>query len=65
MNVQEIREIAKKHAVKTGKLRKGQMIQAIQLAEGNTPCFGTDKEKSCDQTQCLWLTDCIVESQKR
>lgn len=62
MNLQEIRKIAKKHDIKSGKLRKRELIQAVQTAEGNIPCYGTDADGSCDQTACLWREDCAKDS---
>lgn len=37
---------------------KAELIQEIQAAEGNFPCFGT-AEDFCDQYECLWREDCL------
>ncbi len=58
MKVQEIKEIAGKLGLKTGKLNKGGLIRSIQTAEGNIPCFGTGKAAVCGQSTCLWREDC-------
>jgi CMP-N-acetylneuraminic acid synthetase len=57
MNVREIREKAKALKVKNyGKLTKEQLIRAVQVAEGNSDCFG--KIENCGQSDCCWLEDC-------
>jgi hypothetical protein len=58
MKLEEIKEIAKQHNIKTGKLKKAELIRAIQLAEENTPCFETDQAAECAQDECLWRSDC-------
>jgi len=58
MKIEEIRGIAKQRDVKTGKMKKGEIIRAIQEAEGNPMCFATAKAVECGQTNCLWLEDC-------
>lgn len=59
MKLEEIKEIAKKHDIKAGKLKKAELVRTIQLAEGNTVCFETGQAAECGQTECLWRTDCI------
>ena len=58
MNLQEIKAIAKDRGVKSGSLKKADLIQAIQAAEGNEQCFGIGKADSCGQNECLWKGDC-------
>jgi len=60
MRVVEIREIAKKNGIKTAKLKKAELVRAIQEYEGNNACFQTGIT-SCDQLGCCWRSDCIVE----
>jgi hypothetical protein len=57
MTMQEVREIAKKLSIKTGGMKKTDLIRAIQSEEGNTPCFKTEVN-DCDQTDCSWRGDC-------
>lgn len=59
MTVTEIRKIARTLGIKTGKLRKGELIQAIQNEEQNFPCFGTALNGECDQGACSWREDCL------
>lgn len=58
MKVDEIREIAKQHGIKTGKMKKAELIRAIQEAEQNDACFGSGKVENCGQNICLWREDC-------
>lgn len=58
MKLEEIKTIAKQHNIKAGKLKKADIIRAIQLAEGNEICFETGKSSECDQADCLWKSDC-------
>ena len=59
MRVVEIKEIAKKNGIKTGKLKKAELVRAIQEHEGNNACFQT-AAAACDQLGCCWRSDCIV-----
>lgn len=58
MNMQEIKALAKKRGVKSGTLKKVELVQALQISEGNVPCFGTGKSADCGQSECLWKADC-------
>lgn len=58
MKVTEIKERAKKLGINPGKLKKADLILAIQKAENNPPCFGTGTE-ACPQLTCCWRQDCI------
>ncbi|MDD2271264.1 MAG: SAP domain-containing protein [Desulfuromonadaceae bacterium] len=59
MKLEEIKEIAKQHDIKVGKLKKAELIRAIQSAEGNEVCFESDKAAECGQDECLWRVDCV------
>ena len=59
MKLDEIKEIAKQHNIKVGKLKKTELVRAIQLAEGNEACFDSGKASECGQDECLWRVDCI------
>lgn len=59
MKLEEIKEIARQHDIKVGKLKKGELVRAIQSAEGNEACFGTARVLVCGQYQCLWRSDCL------
>ncbi|MCF7822505.1 MAG: Rho termination factor N-terminal domain-containing protein [Mariprofundaceae bacterium] len=60
MLLSEIRLRAKEMNLKnTAKLRKGDLIRAIQSAEGNLPCFDEPWNSGCRQYDCVWKDDCI------
>ncbi len=56
MLLKDIKQIARDNGVKAGKLKKADLIQEIQKAEGNNACF---KEiDGCPEEGCLWYSDC-------
>jgi hypothetical protein len=58
MKLPEIRKKAKALGVEAGKMKKGELIRAIQKAEGNTACF-EHGDASCPYLDCCWREDCI------
>lgn len=58
MKLDEIKEIAKRHAIKTGKMKKAELVRAIQQAEGNDVCYETGTVDHCGQDDCIWRGDC-------
>lgn len=58
MKLEEIKEIAKQHDIKVGKLKKAELVRVIQSAEWNDPCFETGRASECGQAECLWRADC-------
>ena len=58
MKLEEIKEIAKRYDIKVGKLKKAELVKAIQQAEGNEVCFASGQVSSCGQESCLWREDC-------
>jgi hypothetical protein len=60
MILKQIKEIAKEKGIKTGNMKKENIIRSIQRAEGNFDCFGTASSGYCDQTNCLWRNDCLA-----
>lgn len=59
MKMPEIRSKAQRLGIKPGKMNKSDLIRAIQMQEGNTPCFGTTMSP-CDQEACCWRADCLA-----
>ena len=59
MNLKDIKGIAQKQGVKAGKMKKDEIIRAIQRAEGNFDCFGTAVSSHCSQSDCPWMEDCL------
>jgi len=58
MKMEEIKAIARKHHIKSGKATKSNLVRLIQQAEGNSPCFDSNSSKECGQNSCLWREDC-------
>jgi len=58
MNWIEMKRYARQKGVNPGKMKKIDLIRAIQAAEGNPTCFGTDRKHHCPETNCLWEKDC-------
>lgn len=59
MKLEEIKGIAKQHDIKVGKMKKAELVRAIQSAEGNEICFETGRAAACGQADCLWRADCV------
>ena len=59
MNFNEIRKMAKEMDVNTFRLKKSAIVRAIQRAENNIECFGTQRVEYCNEKACLWRNDCI------
>lgn len=58
MNLKEVKEIAADRGVKAGKMKKGELIRFMQETEGNPACFETERNLSCNESNCLWKEDC-------
>lgn len=58
MKMTEVREKAAKLGLKSGKMKKVDLIRAIQNKEGYSPCFQTGLD-SCDQHDCCWRSACL------
>ncbi|HDD35341.1 MAG TPA: SAP domain-containing protein [Candidatus Desulfofervidus auxilii] len=65
MTIKEVKAIAKRMGLKIGKLKKVELIRNIQKAEGNIPCFGTERVNECGEINCLWREDCLKENKKK
>ena len=60
MNMNEIREKAKELGILASKMKKTDLIRAIQDKEGNFPCFETAKDY-CNQLACAWRNACLPQ----
>ncbi|SHJ49812.1 hypothetical protein SAMN02745165_02505 [Malonomonas rubra DSM 5091] len=58
MNMAQVKDVAKDRGVKPGRMKKEDLIRAIQLQEGNPQCFNTNFSAECGQEDCLWRGDC-------
>ena len=59
MKINDIKKIASQYKINVGKGKKSELVRAIQKAEGNLPCFETDRAADCSQHNCLWREDCV------
>jgi len=59
MNFNEIRKMAMDMDINTHRMKKPDLIHAIQRAENNIECFGTPRADYCHEEICLWRSDCI------
>ncbi len=59
MDFNQVRKIAIGMGINTHRLKKVDIIQAIQRAEHNIPCFGAPRIDSCHELNCMWRKDCI------
>ena len=58
MDMATIKEKAKQLGIQVGKMKKVDLIRAIQHKEGNFPCFETAKDY-CNQISCAWRKGCL------
>lgn len=54
----EIRMKAQVLGLNPGNMKKPELIHAIQVAEGYTPCFGRSNGH-CPHTDCCFMQDCL------
>lgn len=64
MNLASVRHIARSKGVAPERRCKRELIQAIQIAEGNQPCFGQAPGGFCRQLECHWHEDCRRHSRR-
>lgn len=62
--MQVIREIAKTRGVLPVKLGKIELVRTLQGEEVNFDCFARAYTGYCDQSDCLWLKDCLSLSKR-
>jgi hypothetical protein len=58
MTMPEIKTKAKGLGLVPGKMKKTELIRAIQVTEGCTPCFG-QSDGHCPYTDCCFMQDCF------
>jgi hypothetical protein len=58
MKVPKIKAKARKLGVTPGKMKKTELIHAIQTAEGYNACFG-HSNGFCDNGDCCFMPDCL------
>ena len=58
MTYEQIKEIARERGIRIARVKKAEVVRAIQAQEGNEPCFATGRSAECSQIHCLWLKAC-------
>jgi hypothetical protein len=66
MKVVEIKQIAQQKGVSSVKMKKADLIRAIQSQEGNNTCFESATNPltgvtPCDLSACCWRSDCVID----
>ena len=60
MEFNRIRKLAKEMGINTYRMKKADIIRAIQRSENNPDCYGTERVTECGEVSCLWREDCIA-----
>lgn len=60
----KIRTMAKSMGINTYRMKKTDIIRAIQRKENNIDCYGTPRVEYCHESTCLWRDDCLSQNQK-
>lgn len=59
MTFNGIRRMAKDMGINTYQMKKMDLVRAIQRAENNIECYGTERVDYCSEDGCLWRNDCF------
>ncbi len=59
MKFNDIRKMAKSMHINTYRMKKADIIHAIQRRENNIECYGTDRVRICNEHACMWREDCL------
>ena len=60
MKFNKIRALACDLGINTYRKKKTELIRAIQQAENNPACYGTERVEYCNEETCLWRSDCLA-----
>ncbi|MEJ2688377.1 MAG: SAP domain-containing protein [Deltaproteobacteria bacterium] len=60
MKIGEIQKKAKSMGISPARMKKIDLVRAIQQKEGYFACFQTGK-LDCAQSDCSWRSDCIPQ----
>jgi len=58
MKMIQLKEKAKNIGIKPRSMKKTELVQAIQRAEGNPDCYGRSMGR-CEQIRCCFRDDCL------
>jgi tetratricopeptide (TPR) repeat protein len=62
--MEEIESIALSYGINVENMERAGLLRAIQSAEGNEQCFGTEKYPTCGQSGCSWRENCSDSAAK-
>jgi len=57
--------MAKDLGISTFRMKKVDIIRAIQRAENNMDCYATERVEYCNEESCLWRADCMAMGGKK
>ena len=57
-DIEERNQIVKEHNLNLAKVTKVELIRALQQAEGEYQCFGSNIATTCEQHNCVWRAYC-------
>ena len=58
MAMPQVKVKAQNLGITPGRMKKADIIHAIQMAEGHTACFGRSGGR-CQYTDCCFMNDCL------
>ena len=59
MKIEEVRQRAYSVGLQgISRMRKADLIRAVQRQEGNQPCYGASWRMECESHECCWREDC-------
>jgi len=64
VKIQALQVMAKKMGINTFRMKKAEIVRAIQRAEYNMDCFSTPRVEYCGELLCLWRDDCLLLNNK-
>ena len=60
MRFQDIQQVGKQMGINTFRMKKADIIHAIQTKESNLDCYATTRVIHCGEEECLWRIDCLA-----
>ncbi len=60
MKLEEVRQRAANIGLQgINRIKKADLVRAIQQREGNQSCFGASWREECRELDCCWRDDCL------
>ena len=62
-SLQQIQKMARQKGLSNiNRMKKAELIRAVQTAEGNSPCY--QRISDCGQMDCLFRGDCLPQQMR-